>query len=122
MTFFTDMQIVTTVILIQSVIFSILLDTTENPSAWLEKFNEAFKTNRFGSILIKSSMEKLPEDISGLMENMMTKPRENAYLVYCRIMNFISFLAVLITFTLMFISFFPKGYLSFDYDPIESLS
>lgn len=74
-----------------------------------------------GEILIKDSTEKLPEDISGLMEN-MKKPNENSYFIFCRIINVLSFLATFIIFIAMFIALFPKGYLSVDYDPIESLS
>lgn len=52
----------------------------------------------------------------------MKKSTENGYLIFCRIMDVILFLSVLITFIAMFIALFPKGYLSADYDPIETLS
>lgn len=115
------MQLVTTTILLQCVILGIILDTDQSAGTWIEKINETFMTNRMGEILINDASEKLPEDISGLMENMKKSP-ENAYLVFCRIIDVISFLVVLVLFITMFIALFPKGYLSADYDPIESLS
>lgn len=98
-----------------------VLDIKDTPSAWIAKINQIFSSNRVGEILIKDSTEKLPEDISGLMEKMQ-KQEENGYLIFCRIVDVISFLSVLITFIAMFIALFPKGYLSADYDPIEMLS
>jgi hypothetical protein len=115
------MQIITTIILIQCVIFRIVLDSQDIPSAWVDKINQTFTINRMGEILIKTSTEKLPEDVSGLMEN-LKKPSDHSYSLFCRIINVISFLAALIIFITMFIALFPKGYLSVDYDPIESLS
>lgn len=115
------MQLITTAILVQSVMFRITLDTHENSSVWVEKINQIFTNNRMGEILTRDSTEKLPEDVLGLMEN-LKKPAENSYLIFCRIINILSFLAALIIFIIMFIALFPKGYLSVDYDPIESLS
>lgn len=97
------------------------MDNRDPPSTWMEKINQTLTTNQIGEILIKDSVEKLPDDVSGLMEN-MKKPPENSYLIFCRIINALSFFAALIIFITMFIGLFPKGYLSANYDPIESLS
>lgn len=113
------MFVATTLILIQSVILRMIMDKDETPNAWIEKINQTFTANRLGGMLAKTP--SLPEDIPGLMENLYKSP-ESSYLAFCRIIDFLSFLALLICFITMFIALFPKGYLSVDYNPLEMLS
>lgn len=116
------MQIISTLILMQSIIVNIISTSFQKPIELIEKFNQIFTTNRIGEVIAKP-LENLPQDVSTLMENLNKQTaKENILMTFCRIIDCFCFLLTLITFSIMFWSLFPKGYLSSDYDPIETLT
>lgn len=119
--FFLDLQIVTTIILMQSLIVNSISTSPQKPSDYVEKFNQIFTKNALGEALMKPA-EKLPQDISTLMDDLNRKPsRESVYFLFCRIIDCFCFICALITFAFLFMSLFPKGYLSNNYNPIDVL-
>lgn len=119
--FFTDLQIVATIILMQSVIVNIISTSKQTPSDLVEKINQIFARNRI--FVITKPDEKLPQDVSALMEGLNKQmTTENVHMTFCRIIDCFCFLFSLITFVIMFWSLFPRGYMSSSYDPIETLS
>lgn len=121
--FFLDLQIVTTIILIQSVILNVISTSPHQPSDYVEKFNQIFTKYSLGEALTNPAEKQLPQDVSALMKNLTRKPsRESVYLIFCKIIDCFCFICTLIIFIFLFMSLFPKGYLSFNYNPIDVLS
>lgn len=119
--FFLDLQIATTIILIQCVIVNVISTSPQKPSDYVEKINQIFTKSAIGEALTKPA-EKLPQDVSALMDNLNRKPsRESVYLIFCKIIDSFCFVCALITFAFLFTSLFPKGYLSYNYNPIDVL-
>lgn len=120
--FFLDLQIVATIILIQSIIVNIFSTNSQKPIDLIEKFNQIFTRYRFVEVIAKP-VDKLPQDVSALIEDLNKQTtKENIRMTFCRIIDCFCFLLAFITFVTMFWSLFPRGYFSSNYNPLETLS
>lgn len=126
LTFFGDLQIYATFLLIETIAIKMILAKTktgENPSNWMKSMVLFVKTNSKLGFIMNEHSKKLPEDSTELIENMKSDSSNyEIYKTFCQIVDFILVIVTLIIFTLMFLSLFPKGFLTYSYDPIEYLS
>lgn len=117
------MQIVGLIILLETFILYTILTQKSKAPIWIKNLLLKIPDNRFGMILVGVNLKKLPEDVTELVENVQTETPDNVtYEKFCNIIDWISLIVIVIIFIFMYIAIFPRGYLSFNYDPIESIS
>jgi hypothetical protein len=121
--FFGDLQYYSILLLVESLIIKSLLESTEKPSVWMTNLTTYAKSNSFISVLAGDNTKKLPEDSEELIDNVEQEKSTNAVRkTFCRFVDRTLTVVTVVVFAFMFMSLFPRGYLSANYDPVESLS
>jgi hypothetical protein len=121
--FFGDLQYYSILLLVESLIIKSLLESTEKPSVWMTNLTTYAKSNSFMSVLAGDNTKKLPEDSEELIDNVEQEKSTNAVRkTFCRFVDRTLTVVTVVVFAFMFMSLFPRGYLTANYDPVESLS
>ncbi|CAG9798693.1 unnamed protein product [Chironomus riparius] len=123
LTFFDDLQIYGTLLLMQTIILKTILTCSEKCPIWMT--NSVLKINTFplSQLLVKQSSLKLPENATELVEHVKQQASDKLVLQnFVRLVDRLFILLTLILFPFMFFSLFPKGYLSYGYNPTDILT
>jgi hypothetical protein len=92
------------------------------PPMWIQSTVTYATTNRIGEILLTSASQK-PEDATDLVESFKKRSSDEIiWTTLCKLIDYALFFGFFIAYFFMFITLLPEGYLSFSYDPIDSIS
>lgn len=123
LTFFEDLQIYATLLLIQSLILKGMLTFSEKPPDWMTITINKITTAPLTGIFVEKTSKKLPEDAGELVEQIQQQATDKSIVEnFVRLVDRSFIILTLVLFCLMFWTLFPKGYLSASYNPIEVLS
>jgi hypothetical protein len=121
MIFFRDSQVISTLLLIQTLIIKTLITKSDQrPFLWIQSIVTFATTNRVGEILLTQTAPKI-EDAADLVESVKKSSLdESIWLAFCKLIDRILFFVFFILYFIMFIALLPEGYLTAKFDPIEA--
>jgi Neurotransmitter-gated ion-channel ligand binding domain len=119
--FFRDSQILSTFLLIQSIVVkTIILKADEKPHMWIQSIVSSATSNHIGEFLLTSATPKI-EDAEDLVESVKKLSSDQTiWFTFCKLIDRVLFFAFLVLYIFMFVALLPEGYLTVNYDPIES--
>lgn len=106
----------------QTIILKAVLLCSEKCPAWMT--NTILKINTFplSQLFLEQSSIKLPENATELVEHVKQQASDKLVVQnFVRLVDRLFILLTLILFPFMFFSLFPKGYLSYGYNPTDIL-
>ncbi|KAG5676672.1 hypothetical protein PVAND_006490 [Polypedilum vanderplanki] len=121
--FFGDLQLYTLLLLIETLFIKAYLENLEKPSEWIITITKFTKSNFILAAVLSENTKKLPENADDLIENVEhEKTAKEVRKSFCLLIDRTLTIITVVIFSFMFFTLFPKGYLSSNYNPIESLS
>lgn len=122
--FFRDSQLITAFLLIVTILLRKLIarSSSQRNYLWIQATVSFATSNRVGDFLLAPMAPEI-NDVDELVESVRKlSTNETICLNFCKLIDRVIFLALSLVYILMASSLLPKGYLTANYDSIESLS
>lgn len=125
--YFRDSYLIAGFLLVQTVLFKQMIVRSKNqqPNSLIQGTVSLVMKNHVGELLIAPMTPKI-EDATELVESVSSvrklSSNEIMCVNFCKIIDRVLFVAFTLLYSYMVISLLPRGYLTINYEAIESLS